>query len=465
MDEARVECSDGTFIGTLDRGMASFRGIPFTGEPPTGENRWMPPVPFEDGPRTHDATRFRPAPPQRTGGRFAADEDCLYLNVWTDISVEAGRKPVVFWIHGGSFTSGSTSHPLYSGEGFVRESPDIVFVSAGYRLGALGFMDVSAVPGGEGLSDSANLGLMDLGMALEWVHRNIQAFGGDPDNITLMGQSAGAACAVLLASNERYGSRVRRVIAQSGSPAFTVGPDRSPAVGAHVARSLGCRSVEELRSVPAETLGELSDSLSMKVWPVRSGMTVPTDPYRELEKRRIDILAGSNLNEMDTFASYMGKEMLMETTRKAVSSLPEASRRQLSDYLGSGEDLGRYLALGNWSLFSGPAEALALCATASGGKGYRYLWKAPTGRPGYGAYHGAELPAVLGNGSSPGYERIAAEAHRMWAEFARSGVPSDSWPVCDRDGKEYMVVGEAGFSTGEEPLPETVRWLERRYML
>ncbi len=463
MDEARAECVNGTFIGNLNDGVASFKGIPFTGEPPTGENRWMPPVPYEPADRIIEASSFAPAPPQMSKGRFRTGEDCLYLNVWVNTNDLSRDKPVIFWIHGGTYTSGSTSHPLYDGNNFVRDSPDIVFVSAGYRLGALGFMDVSGIPGGEDLADSPNLGILDLGMALRWVHENISAFGGDPDNITVMGQSAGAACATLLASGES-GKYIRRVIAESGSPTFSTDGRSSSMVGQFVAKTFECPDINAMRSIPAEALGELSGSLSMKVWPVRDGRSVPKDPYSELRKRKIDILAGSNLDEMAVFIQSMGKENLIETTNKTLSMLPEKGRAMAMEFLKKGDKTEAYMSLANGSLFSGPAELLALSGTVSGGKGYRYLWTVPSGYPGYGASHGAEVPAILRNMPPGQYEDIYLKAHRMWASFARDGVPSEDWPVCEKDECAFMAIGEAGFKPCREPLPDLVRGLEGAYL-
>lgn len=461
----RRECINGTVRGVLDDGIASFKGIPYTGEPPVEKNRWMPPVPYGIADRFIDADSFAASPPQRSNGKFPTSEDCLRLNIWANTKDETERKPVILWIHGGFYTAGSTSHPMYSGMNFVRESPDIIFVSAGYRLGALGFMDVSAIPGGEDLDDSANLGIMDLGMALKWVYENIGSFGGDRENITLMGQSAGAACATLLASNEEYGRMVRRVIAESGSPSFSNGVGLSPQVGAYIAKKLGCTDMDGMRSIHAEILGELSESLSMKVWPIRNGKTVPKDPYEELGKRRIDILAGSNLNEMETFASSMGKDMLVDTTRRTVSSLPEKEKRIATEFLGSGDDIGKYMILANGSLFSAPAEMLALQATRSGGKGYRYVWTAETGRPGYGAYHGAEMPAILRNRPNEQTHELSLEAHRMWVSFARNGVPSEDWPVCEEEDRAFMTIGGAGFKASRDSLPKIIRGFEGKYLL
>ncbi len=463
MNGTRLECINGTVRGTLDNGIASFKGIPYTKKPPIGKNRWMPPVPFDIEDRFIDAQSFAPAPPQISKGRFATSEDCLYLNVWNNTNDPSRDKPVIFWIHGGTYTSGSTSHPLYDGENFVKDSPDVIFVSAGYRLGALGFMDVSGVPGGEELVDSPNLGMLDLGVALRWVHDNISFFGGDPDNITVMGQSAGAACASLLASGES-GKYVRRVIAESGSPTFSTDGRGSSAVGKFVARSFGCTDIKEMRSIPAEKLGELSGDLSMKVWPVRDGRTVPKDPYAELKKRKTDVLAGSNLNEMAVFISSMGKDALIETTKKTLSMLPEKGRAMAMDYLGEGDETEAYMNLANGTLFSGPAELLATNAASSGAKGYRYLWTVPSGYPGYGASHGAEVPAVLRNLPSEQYNDISLKAHRMWASFARDGIPSEDWPVCDEEDRPFMVIGEAGFKVCREPLPDLVRGLEGAYL-
>ena len=221
---------------------------------------------------------------------------------------------------------------------------------------------------------------------------------------------------------------VRRVIAESGSPSFSNGVGLSPQVGAYIAKKLGCTDIDGMRSIPSEILGELSESLSMKVWPIRNGKTVPKDPYEELGKRRIDILAGSNLNEMETFASSMGKDMLVDTTRRTVSSLPEKEKMIATEFLGSGDDLSKYMILANGSLFSAPAEMLALQATRSGGKGYRYVWTAETGRPGYGATTARRYLPYSGTGPTN------RRASSLWKPIA-CGRPSRGTASLQRIGQ------------------------------
>src|SRR5438270_5116983 len=191
-----VETRNGMLEGARDAGVSLFRGIPFAA-PPAGEHRFAPPRPASPWRGTRDATRFGPSAPQPMTGLaalpgFGVDErseDCLTLNVWTP-AADSGHRPVLVWIHGGGFVYGAGSQPIYDGATLAQRG-DVVVVTVNYRLGAFGFLHLRDLVGGK-VEATGNAGLLDQVAALNWVRDNIDAFGGDPDNVTIFGESAGA---------------------------------------------------------------------------------------------------------------------------------------------------------------------------------------------------------------------------------------------------------------------------------
>ncbi|MBS1837392.1 MAG: carboxylesterase family protein, partial [Actinobacteria bacterium] len=271
-DHVVVNTTLGDLRGDWHDGIARFAGIPFAA-PPVGPLRFRPPAPMTPWSGVRDATAFGAVSPQNPsmmdalfGGEAEAwDEDCLHLNVWTATpSVGAGPdeadalKPVMVWIHGGGFEMGSGSSPLYHGSGFARDG--VVFVSINYRLGSLGFLDLSSFDPAE--AGSGNVGLLDQVAALEWVRDNIARFGGDPDNVTIFGESAGSMSVSLLLTVERAQGLFHRAIAQSGG-LLTKTSAHAAADAAEFLAATGATSVAELRELPVEKLLEAHAAMNL----------------------------------------------------------------------------------------------------------------------------------------------------------------------------------------------------------
>ena len=192
-----VRCINGTFVGKkTDEKVIAFKGIPFVGKQPVGDLRWKAPVDIVPDDGVYEAYYFAKCPRQegnvsQLGSLYPQDEDCLYLNVWKADDGCTEKKPVMVWIHGGAFEIGGTAEPREECTNFVRENPDVIVVSIEYRMNVFGFFHLSHLPDGGDFPDAQNLGLLDQVMALKWVHENIAAFGGDPEKVTIFGQSAG----------------------------------------------------------------------------------------------------------------------------------------------------------------------------------------------------------------------------------------------------------------------------------
>jgi para-nitrobenzyl esterase len=248
---AIAQTTYGKVQGIILRGIHQFRGIPY-GADTGGKNRFMPPQPPEPWEEVYPAVWWGPSAPQLMEGRYAnqwasfvdrwnydeVSEDCLRLNIWTPALADGKKRPVMVWFHGGGYTNGNgIEQDGYMGENLSRKG-DIVFVSVNHRLGPLGFSDLSGV-GGPEYAHSGNVGALDMVAALEWVHGNIEAFGGDPGNVTIMGQSGGGAKVCTLLAMPRAEGLVHRAVPLSGSTIQAMDQEYSRKVGEYILQEAG----------------------------------------------------------------------------------------------------------------------------------------------------------------------------------------------------------------------------------
>src|SRR5580704_10464689 len=310
-----VRTKAGALRGAVENGVTVFRAVPYAA-PPIGALRFAPPRPVAAWQGVRDATKNGPIAPQGRSrlahvmGDFERPqaEDCLTLNIWTP-AADTKKRPVLVWIHGGAFSSGSGSVPWYSGERFAANG-DVVVVSINYRLGALGFLCLPGVSPG-------NLGLRDQVAALRFVRDNIAAFGGDPDNVTVVGQSAGAASIAILMTMPQAKGLFRRAILQStpfGRMSRTL--EDSQRIGRRLLEVLGLKPEEagQLKSLPFDQFvkaqGEVArlekkfaDALA-PFWPVIDGDVIPGEVAPALKAgagANFDTLIGTTREEMATF--------------------------------------------------------------------------------------------------------------------------------------------------------------------
>jgi para-nitrobenzyl esterase len=315
---APVKVEGGLIQGTVEEGLTVYRGIPFAA-PPVGDLRWRAPQPAEKWDGVKPAAKFGPRCVQGMGGPPGANpppatsEDCLYLNVWTPAKSASERVPVLVWIYGGGFGAGATSEPNYSGERLARKG--VVLVSIAYRVGALGFLAHQGLSAENKHHASGNYGLLDMVAGLEWVRKNIAAFGGNPNRVTIFGESAGGIAVSMLCASPLAKGLFHGAISQSGG---SFGPPRATTFpgenlkrlpdaersGEAYARSAAAASITDLRKISADKLPAGGRGGGMS-WPIIDGWVIPDDQYKLYEAKRYNdtpILVGYNSDEGASFS-------------------------------------------------------------------------------------------------------------------------------------------------------------------
>jgi para-nitrobenzyl esterase len=450
--------------------VAVFKGIPFAA-PPIGDLRWREPQPPQPRPGTLPATTFAPACYQdayltdwyrRVGAAFGApasafvdpgvSEDCLYLNVWTPRLDGKAKLPVMVWIHGGSNRSGWTFEPNYHGQHLARRGT-VVVVTIAYRVGIFGFFGHPELRGAE---YPANFALLDQVAALRWLRANVAAFGGDPDNLTLFGESAGASNIGYLVNSPLAHGLFHRVVSQSGgfqmqerlatSDAEAVGSALSAQLAGHpdlaALRRLSSREIWDaaLRHVPDHPYA-----------PVIDGKSVVAGPAQAYAREGIpyDLLTGSNEDEW-----YMYVDADPQGLAKDLAGIAPAAQSQLQARAAKEPDLrtarDKVATLVNMVC---PSYLMAIAAREGGRDAWVYHFTRVRPGPGgvtLGSYHGAEIPYVFGTPDAwlAGDVTDVALSERMmdlWASFARHGNPNGpgggEWPLFDPAAPRILELG------------------------
>ncbi|MEI7858193.1 MAG: carboxylesterase family protein [Acidimicrobiales bacterium] len=480
MVDGVVEVRGGRVQGTERGGVWAFSGIPY-GAPTGGERRWRPPAPPEPWVGIRECDRFGPAAPQSPGTMEQAlggtleeySEDCLNLNLWTP-GLDGGRRPVMVWVHGGSFMTGSGSGGLYRG-GVLASEGDVVVVTINYRLGFLGFLAHPALddPGqtwldGAEWSGVGNWGLADQVAALAWVRDHIADFGGDPDNVTLFGESAGGMSVATLLAVPAAGGLFHRAIVESGPP-YTCSPDLASDRAERLAAHLGVECTREaLTKLPADVLvaaaGALSDvagesESGLLVTPVVDGRFLPVPPIVAVasgSSAQVPLLIGTTRDESAFFVLGSPKLMSldMEGLRhwmRRVDPDPEATDSVIAAVQTARAERGEsveprdlWSAIATEVVFRVGTVRLADAHRAAAGTGvgtfcYLFTWESPAFGGVLGSCHALEIPFVFGTVKNPmvqgfsggGDEALALSVsmRQAWTSFARTGVP-----VCDMAG-------------------------------
>ena len=494
-----VKCVNGTFVGQKKENVISYKGIPFVGQQPVGDLRWKAPVDVTPDSGIYEACYYGKSPVQAPGdpaSLYPMGEDCLYLNIWRSDDATP-KKPVIVWIYGGGFEVGGTTDPQYDCHNLVTENPDVVFVTITYRVSFFGFFHLSHLSDGKDYQDAPNLGLMDQMMALKWIHENIAAFGGDPGNVTIWGESAGGASTTFLPLIKGSHQYFKRVITQSGAPGQTRSPEQAITCTDKVMEALGCKTVADLKKVSAEKLAEVwtdlygfYQKLGIRTFPERDGRYLPLntwEAYANGAAKDIEFLQGCNKDEMNTFLGVIGEDVWNAWAEgrlaEKLTQLTDKEKELVESYCRDIEG-PRYEAtvrLFSQIMFIAPQIRLSEEQTKAGGKSYTYYYSVESALPMIKSGHASELSVVfnhpeLNDFTGRAYnETFCKTMRRMWVQFAKTGNPSltaeqspdgkaKEWPLYDLKDKQVMVLDEFDIHPAKEADVKIADW-ERTYFL
>lgn len=477
-----VQISQGVLQGVKERGLAVYRGIPYAA-PAIGALRWKPPMPASGWQGIRDASRFGPAcvQPEIPASSIYFDpppttsEDCLTLNIY--LPENARDVPVIVWIHGGSLRIGSSGQPLSEGDELARKG--VVFVSINYRLGALGWLAHPELSEESVHKVSGNYGLLDQIAALRWVRDNIHAFGGDPGNVTIMGESAGALSVTYLLSSPLARGLFHKAIAQS--PNIRAVPELSQPVygmksaeeiGASLGRKLDKPTIKDLRTMDAQSLTDAATRNGFVSQGTIDGWALKrqvVETFDAGEQAKVPLLAGFNSGELRSQRAFVppvpvSRELYEKAIRLGYGDLaPEFLRLYpSSDMEQSMLDTLRDAIYG-WA-----SERLVRQQSREGQRAYLYIFDhcyQAARKKDLCAFHASELPFVFGKTGDAAKipvnwpvpdEQAARDLSQVmmdyWVSFAKTGAPSsDAGPPWQAysEGQSYLHFGERPFAASD----------------
>lgn len=463
-DPTEIETNFGIVKGAIKDGLLVFKGIPFA-KPPVGELRWSAPQPPDSWEGVKLTTKYGPAPIQGND-TTSKSEDCLYLNIWTPAKTMDEKIPVLVWIYGGGFSFGSTSEPVYNGAALAKKG--VILVSIAYRVGQLGFLAHPELSAENPNKVSGNYGILDQIAGLKWVQENIAAFGGDPDKVTIFGESAGGISVSMLCASPLAEGLFQGAISQSGG---SFGPTRETTYpgenmktlekaekdGEQYLQKAGVSTISELRSLAVDNI-----PMGMGVgsaWPITDGYVIPDDQHKLYQAGNyndVPVLIGYNSDEGASFIREENPEEFIKNVEKrygefaddllkaypvAEESIPKTAR-----------DLMRDAAFG-WHTWSWAN----LQSKTGKSKVYYYYFdqhpEYPEDSPkyGYGSPHGQEVAYVFNNLDPSNAETtdsdlaISEAMATYWTNFAKSGNPNGeglpNWPNYNQEQQSVMYFG------------------------
>jgi para-nitrobenzyl esterase len=463
-----VRVNGGLLTGLKEDRLFKFYGIPYA-TPPTGELRWREPQPLSPWSESREAHVFGPisyqigySPGIERGSKES--EDCLYLNIWTPSVFKDDGLPVMVWIHGGGFMNGSGSLSWYDGTKLAQEG--IVLVTINYRLGPLGNLVHPELEAESKSGRSGNYGVLDQIAALEWVQENVSGFGGNPQNITIFGQSVGAMSAALLCSSPRAKGLFHKAICQSGGMLMVpreIPYDEALQQGLEMQKALRASSLKEMREIPAEKLISLTKAMiakdempkKLRFAPIRDDIIIRDQEKTLRERARVPLIIGSNKDEATFFKPRM-QAINIDYYKMAVKNYFGDKSSSILDafHAGSDEEAEKhFLHLHTYNLFTVPAYDIAGKLSALGGTVYIYRFNrlaVQNQASGIGVSHGEEIPYVFGHTNTEGYtsedHKISEAIMKYWIQFAKMGNPNRQglpvWPRFTLESNNYLAMDD-----------------------
>jgi para-nitrobenzyl esterase len=462
-----VKVEGGLISGQVDESVRVFKGIPFAA-PPVGALRWRAPEPAAPWDGVRACTQFGPSPMQNKPVPFMMwteeylipekliSEDCLYLNVWTAARTAKDRRPVLVYIYGGAFTGGGGNVPIYDGVAVAKKG--VVYVTINYRLGIFGFFSYPELSRESGHQASGNYALMDQIAALQWIKKNIAAFGGDPDNVTIAGQSAGSMSANCLVASPLAKGLFEKAIGESGAnfSRENVTLAAAETEGQKLALSLGAATLDSLRKIPADEL--LKKGQGEHWGPVIDGYVLPesiVDIFLAKRENMVGLLTGWNEDEGFVFGSPKNAADYKQEITKEYGAHAEIV---LGFYPADNDSIAAVsqARLSRDKTFGRQNYAWAAIASAQGQKVfvYRFVRQPPTAPGGkkWGAFHTAEVPYAYDNLKfvkrpwEPVDYNLADEMSSYLVNFAKTGDPNGAglprWEPYSRESGEIMIFGK-----------------------
>jgi para-nitrobenzyl esterase len=478
---APVKTAEGLVQGIVEHGLTVYKGIPFAA-PPVNELRWRAPQAAAHRDTVLQAIQFAPGPMQGGNPPSGKSEDCLYLNIWSPAKSANDNLPVLVWIYGGGFNFGATSEATYSGEKLANKG--VVLVSIAYRVGQLGFLSHPGLSAESPQHVSGNYGLLDMIAGLKWIQKNIAAFGGNPNKVTIFGESAGGIAVSMLCTSPLAKGLFHGAISQSGGsfgpPRTTTFPGENlktlpdaETAGEAYAKNAGYASIADLRKVGADKLPPIRGL----AWPIIDGYVIPDDQFKLYEAGKyndVPILIGYNSDEG---ASFAPPKTIQDYVAGVNSRYGQFAEALLKAYPAGTEtvsktarDLARDAAFG-WHTWS---WARLQSATGKSKVFYYYFdqhpdYPAGSAKEGYGSPHGQEVAYVFEHLDKQNPQTtktdldISDAMGTYWTNFAKYGDPNGKgvpqWPAFSST-KPVVLYFNQQPHTGPVPSAESLKVLD-----
>lgn len=481
----------GIYVGKKDENnVVSWKGVPYAKQP-VGNLRWKAPQKPDASDKVMEAYYFGKSSVQAEGtdepsGLYPQGEECLNLNLWNNKSDNSNNKPIMVWIHGGAYIQGGANTDEYEGTNFVKNHSEVIYASIDYRTDFLGFINLSKVSGAESYTDTANLGLLDEIQALSWLKENAKAFGGDPERITIFGESAGGGSVSALTLAPQARGLFKRGIAQSGVvTAYLRSPEKSIERTGKIMEICGAKNLDDLLSLTVSDIRKIETILLEKdgvdyPYPQRDDIVIPMDLKAAISsdtRNGFDLMIGTTKDEYNYWNLLYGTERNKEITKDLIkSALANASDELKAKYdkfmsMQGKSEFENMLQFINYRSFHCPARYEIETHVANGQNTYVYYFTEEDKNPDILSCHGFDLGFVLGNVEKDRVKDLAKAnklseiMQQMWINFAKTGDPSLKAGEVDgigeivwdkyqlKDGK-VMVFDSEGTRQENDPLKE-----------